>query len=938
MRYYENLSKISENRLSQRSYYIPSGVSTYTLLNGIWRFKYYKKDFDVDTNNIQWDTIDVPSCWQSRGIELPHYTNFAYPFPVDMPYVPDENPCAFYERDFDITDTSNKHYIVFEGVSSNATLWVNGTYIGYTQGSHLQAEFDISSALHEGKNTVRVLVHKWCSGSYLEDQDFFRCNGIFRDVYILSRPHGHIRDIFVKTANNTVVTADFDGTATVSLIDKGNIIQQKEASDNVRFSVNSPILWNAENPYLYTLRFEKNGEIIDIEFGFRTIAISDKAELLINSVPVKLKGVNHHDTHPVNGWCQTIDEIKHDLELMKQLNMNTVRTSHYPPTPEFLNLCDRMGFYVILETDLETHGFTIRHPESGYSYDMGTMGWPCERDEWKESFLDRMVRAVERDKNHASVIMWSTGNESNHGINHVHMIDWAKKRDPERLIHCEDASRSGIHDKTDVFSVMYPELQALLNKVNDEDSKQPIFMCEYSHAMGNGPGDLGDYWDEIYKHPQLIGGCIWEWCDHTAIVDGKATYGGDFECLTHDGNFCCDGLLFHDRTFKAGTYEAKTAYQPMHAVWENGTLTVTNRFDFTGFDNYIFSYDVVVDGKIINSSEFTLNTLPHESTAMKLPVNTPITCVYGAYINVYMKDKNGNEIASNQALINKGNIKKSEIKASAAVSENDKFITFEGENFKYTVSKLYGSISSMTVNGEERLVAPIVPSYLRAPTDNERDIKNQIWFGNGNMDRAFMKIYECTLNDNTVHTKGSFAGVSRTPLIYFDLYISVDALGKATFKIHADVLPYCKWLQRFGFTIPLQKSAEKFTYFGKGPYENYCDLSRYAKMGLYSSSVTDEYVPYIKPQEYGNHTNALMLEFDNSFKFTAPSVFEFQTSHYSTKQLYTAMHNYELVEENATYLRIDYKNSGIGSNSCGPQLPHKYRLEQDSIDFEFSMK
>ncbi len=935
MRPYEDLSKTSENRLPQRAYYIPEGKSVYQLLNGTWRFQYYSKDIDVDTENNEWDSIDVPSCWQMRGYEDPNYTNVAYPFPVDMPYVPDENPCGVYEREFEIDDDTMKQYVVFEGVATNARVWVNGQYIGYTQGSHLQAEFDITSAVKKGTNTIRVLVTKWCCGSYLEDQDHFRHNGIFRDVYILSRPVGHIRDIDIVTVNNSTVIVNFDAEAAVSLLDNGRLLEHKVCDHSAEFTVLQPTLWNAENPYLYTLRFEKDGEVINIDFGFRTISISNKAELLINGVPVKLKGVNHHDTHPTNGWCLTREEILNDLKQMKKLNMNTIRTSHYPPTPEFLNMCDKMGFYVVLETDIETHGFAVRDPNPSYHYDVETMEWPCMREEWKPEFLERMMRAVERDKNHPSIIMWSTGNESGYGTNHMCMLDWAKKRDPSRLLHCEDASRSDRNDKTDVFSIMYPSIESLKATVEDDIHTQPIFLCEYSHAMGNGPGDVCDYWEFIYSQPQMIGGCIWEWCDHTVLVDGVAKYGGDFKEKTHDRNFCCDGLVFYDRSFKAGSLEAKTAYQPMWASWENGMLTVTNRYDFTDLSKFKFTYEIQKDKELIPGSEFTVSVKPHETVSVPFEIELPSECKYGVYLNVYMKNDEDYVLASNQIDLKVPVVKENVEAASAEISEDEKAFYFTGKTFRYTFSKLYGNFTSMIMNGKEQLTAPCAVTLIRTPIDNESRAKDA-WFGNSNLDRSFTKIYECKLNGNTVTAHGSIAGVSRLPSIYFDLSVSVDANGKATYNIHTK-LTRCSELARFGITVTTAYDNDAFDYFGMGPTENYCDLCRHAKVGLYESDAKKEYVPYILPQEYGNHTRTKEVNMKSGMSFVANDTMEFQVSHYSVDRMCHTSHAHDLKEEDATYIRIDYKNAGIGSASCGPQLDSKYRFTEKEFDFSFSI-
>lgn len=561
MRKYENPLKTSENRLKQRSWYIPEG-SEKCDLNGEWRFKYFENG-DKAGEITEWDNITVPSCWQLKGYENPNYTNINYPFPCDPPYVPDINPVGIYERSFQLTDGSLDTYLVFEGVSSVAEVYINGKYVGFTEGSRLMAEFDITEFVSSGTNVIRVYVRKWCCGSYLEDQDAFRYNGIFRDIYILSRPQGHIFDLDLRTEENTIIcTADKDFSA--ELYDGETLLSTGlSLGGKLCFTVDTPKLWTAETPNLYTVKFLAAGETVTRKVGFRTIEISPDYELLINGTPVKLKGVNHHDTHPEKGWTMSEEDYVRDLKLMKELNINTIRTSHYPPAPKFLDYCDEMGFYVILETDIETHGFLRRYANVGYCFDVDSPDWPCANPEWKKEFLSRMERAYERDKIHSSIIMWSTGNESGYSENQHDMIEWVKARDSQRLAHCEDASRKGTPDNTDVFSMMYPSVGRIKDWAEDNKIKQPVFMCEYAHAMGNGPGGVWDYWDAIYGNKKLIGGCIWEWADHVVLDYGVQKYGGDFVGeLTHEGNFCCDGMVFADRSFKAGTYEIKNTYAP----------------------------------------------------------------------------------------------------------------------------------------------------------------------------------------------------------------------------------------------------------------------------------------------------------------------------------------------------------------------------------------
>lgn len=937
MRFYENPLKTSENRLYPRSYYIPMGKSEYMLLNGKWNFKYFSRDIDYCGDIDEWDEITVPSCWQLLGYENPNYTNINFPYPCDPPYVPNDNPCGVYERNFEIKDLWGKCYFVFEGVSSCAQLYINGKYVGFTQGSHLQAEFDITPFVKQGKNTVRAVVYKWCCGSYLEDQDFFRFNGIFRDTYVLQRPDNHIVNVDLSAADG-VIKVKADKQSAITLLDKGEVIATVNG-ESAEFKVENPILWNAEKPYLYTVRFEKDGEVIERKIGMRSIKISDKCELLINDKPVKLRGVNHHDTHKYNGWCQTNEELRFDLEKMKELNINCVRTSHYPPTPHFVELCDEMGFYVILETDIESHGFLRRNANVGYGYDVESGEWPTCWDDWTNEHVERMKRACLVFKNQCSVVMWSTGNESAHGKNHIEMIKWARTLNDDRLIHAEDASRKGWYDNVDVISFMYQEIPSIVKDFAENDEiKKPHFLCEYSHAMGNGPGDVWYYNEVFNKYPKCIGGCVWEWADHTVVVDGVQKYGGDFEGeLTHDGNFCCDGMVFANRDFKAGSYEVKAAYQPLFTEFKDGILTVYNRFDFTNLNECELVYKIEADGKFVSESRLVLDINPHEyqDVAIEIP---EISCEMGAFITCRLY-KNGNEIGITQHEIPADLIKPELLTDFAEIIDERLDVIFKGERFTYTFSKHYGNFTSLIIDGKEYLADRMDFTTWRAPTDNERNIKTlwgnyNIWQGE-NIDTAFNKIYDCELTEGGVKVKGSLAGVSRTPYMQYNYNVKVYADGRIDFNFDGNIRESVIWLPRFGLEFSMPVTDATFSYFGYGPLESYCDMHHASTINLYNSSADNEYVPYIYPQEHGNHTGVRMLSLDK-IKFTADS-FDCNISNYSSKELTAAKHTDELVKSGKTFVRIDYKDSGLGSASCGPQLSKEFRFSDKEIKFNFTM-
>ncbi|MGI6280225.1 MAG: glycoside hydrolase family 2 TIM barrel-domain containing protein, partial [Acutalibacteraceae bacterium] len=862
MRFYENPQITSENREKPRSYYIPSGVSEYRLLNGEWNFAYFERDIDVPKKIDKWDKITVPSCWQLKGYGNPNYTNINYPHPCDQPYVPDDNPCGVYNREFNIEKKWGRVYFVFEGVATCAVLYINDTYVGFTQGSHLQAEFDITDYVDEGSNTVTVKVYKWCCGSYLEDQDAFRFNGIFRDVYILQRPQNHIKDVEI-IPNDHRFEIKIDGRANVRIFDKDKLLCSESFSENFTYAPENPVLWNAEKPYLYKIELERDGEIITFYQGLRKVEISEKYELLINGVSVKLHGVNHHDTSKYNGWCQTDEELRRDLELMKELNINCVRTSHYPPTPKFIQMCDEIGLYVVCETDIETHGFIRRYPNIKYYYDVESNEWPATLPEWKKEHLERMQRMVETFKNNISVIMWSTGNESGHGCNHVYMIEWTRQRDNTRLIHCEDASRKGEFRNADVFSWMYPGYENLEKAAKRDDINMPIFLCEYSHAMGNGPGDVYQYNELFDKYPKLIGGCIWEWADHVVTVDGVEMYGGDFEGeITHDGNFCCDGLVFADRSFKAGTLEAKAAYQPIKTELEGNTLKIYNRLDFTNLSEYEFAYNIEADGNVSVSKTFSLSLEPHMWTSVEIDY-TETECRYGVFLNTYLS-KNGKIYASTQHELPSKIIASTKTDEKAELSEDELNIYAKGERFSYTFSKHYGFFTSIVVDGQEQLDGRTVLSAMRAPTDNERNVEvywmnKSIWQGE-NLDCSFSKVYACKIEDGVIIVDGSLAGVSRLPFLKYRLCVAIFLDGRIDVSLSANVRKDAIWLPRFGYEFSLSGEIKDFTYFGRGPVENYCDMKHCAPVGLYKSNSDNEYVKYVRPQEHGNHEETKMLK------------------------------------------------------------------------------
>ncbi|MBQ8392245.1 MAG: glycoside hydrolase family 2 [Clostridia bacterium] len=674
----------------------------------------------------------------------------------------------------------------------------------------------------------------------------------------------------------------------------------------------------------------------------RTISVSDKLEILVNGTPITIKGVNHHDSTPTRGWCMTNEEIYKDLVLMKELNINCVRTSHYPPSPVFLEYCDELGLYVVLETDNETHGFLRRLPNVPYDYDVKSGAWPMTKPEWKNEHINRMERAYQRDKNHSSIIMWSIGNECGYGPNGKAMIDYLHENDKSRLVHAECANWVRNYDDPDVYSCMYPDLLRLERMLKEKEIKKPFYLCEYSHAMGNGPGDVWQYMDLVYKYPQYCGGCIWEWCDHTVVVDGVQKYGGDFEGeLTNDNNFCCDGLVFSNREFKAGSLEARAAYAPFRFSFKNGRLKITNLFDFTSFEGYKVDYKIRVDGITVEEKTLDLDIKPKRSITVLTDAN-PDVCRDGASIDVTLTSPDGDELGTLSQVIAVKLIKEEKDVTPATLTEDGAYIYVNGNGFEYRYNKQYGNLDSIKVNGEELLYGPVGLGAFRALTDNDgrmidRWANMNIWQGE-NLDCTFTNVKNVKVKDNTVTAECSVCGVSRSPFFNYKLKLSFFANGRVAFDLIGTVREDTVWLPRLGFEIALNKKNASFSYYGMGPYENYSDMCHHTRADYFTSTAKDEYVHYVKPQEHGNHKDVRFATVDNRIKLSGRDKFELNVSEYSIDQLWRAKHTDEIGESYATHVRVDYKVSGIGSASCGPDIMPEFRLSEKNIKFGFDLE
>ncbi len=987
---FENPSLARGGRMDAHAYMIPhekkdaalEGVKAkspfYHLLSGDWSFAYYEKysDLPEDIGAVPSDdALPVPSNWQMYGYDTPQYVNTAYPIPLNPPFVPAETPCGVYQTSFKLPESfkGRRTHIVLEGVDSFYYLYVNGKKQGFGKVPHLPSEFDLTDLLREGENTVTVVVYKWSEGTYIECQDFLRLSGIFRDVYLLSRAPAHLTDIAIDAVPTNVykdgrITASLSFSApvsyTASLFDADGTLIGTAKDSPVSFRVENAKLWTAETPYLYTLLIEYEGECIAQRVGIRDIKVGQRGELLINGTPVKIKGVNRHDTHPVYGHVTPMEDIRSELKQMKRLNMNAIRTSHYPNTSEFLNLCDELGFYVIAEADLESHGFV--YYEGSYRYKAFDPEDPAESPAWTALFLDRIERLVARDRNHPSVFMWSMGNEADYGQNFVKMCEHCKRVDPTRLTHYERALEDRGNDPFDVVSKMYPTVEKVIEEGKLKDPK-PYFLCEYSHAMGVGPGDIYDYVEVFYQYPRLIGGCIWEWADHTVVLENEKGeknygYGGDSGEKYHAGNFCADGLVFPDRTPSSGAFEAKAVYQNVKFTFlPDGKVKLTNRFSFTDLSEFDILYYVEEDGKVTSRGKlerFSLKPLASKTVHIAAPVKGKVKLAATLNFSVRLKQDTpwaeaGYEVARAQCELKaeKKEILALPAKGALSVEEESKeFITVSGNGFSYVFNRLSAAIEQITLNNVAMLANTTKFSTSRAPIDNFRNVR-QDWKINDDFCLAYdvhelapVRVYEEILEEKNGALKLTFRGAltsyaTRNLVENLTVTYTVESCGVLRVCVTGEKGAILPFLPRFGMDLTLSGNRDSIVYFGKGPDENYIDMCHASCLGLYKTTAQDMHVPYTMPQACGNRTDVRLATVTDGLGrgllFAADGAFEFSVSKYEDHDVKMAAHQWDLTADDRTYVRIDYKNTGVGSGSCGPLTDEKYQLNEDKMAYSF---
>ena len=1002
-RYYENLSVLHENTMPARAYYIPASrrmdnlvehreeSDRMQLLNGTWKFQYFNSIYDIqdsffeknyDTENF--DEIQVPGVWQMAGYDTHQYTNIRYPFPFDPPYVPQDIPCGAYVHTFEYSrdEKAPKSFLNFEGVDSCFYVWINGSYIGYSQVSHMTSEFDVTDVLQDGTNTVAVLVMKWCDGSYLEDQDKFRMSGIFRDVYILKRPKQAISDYHIKTRIedmlakveiemkfysplNVKISIEDRNGAVVAL---GSIAEEGTAV----LEIASPELWNTENPYLYKLILETENEVIVDHIALRKIEIKDQV-IYLNGQKIKFRGVNRHDSDPVTGFTINPEQITTDLTLMKQHNFNAIRSSHYPNAPFFYEMCDKYGFMVIDEADIEAHGpFMIyRKEDTDYNRFKRWNEKIADDPVWEEAIVDRVKLMVERDKNRFCIVMWSMGNESAYGCNFEKALEWTKNFDPDRITQYESA-RYRNYDETydysnlDVYSRMYPTLSEIQEYL-DKDGSKPFLLVEYCHSMGNGPGDFEDYFQMIQDNDKMCGGFVWEWCDH-AIAHGTAengktiyAYGGDHGEEIHDGNFCMDGLVYPDRTVHTGLLEYKNVYRPARVISydkESGELVLHNYMDFDNLKDYVkISYELTQDGLVISKGKLPeVSAEPHSEGKINLKINVPesgkcyLKFIYHLKKELSLLDED-HILGFDEIEVSKDGAKcklaekwlqKTAVDSELQVNENDTQIHIKGREFAYTIDKRTALFTEMKFAGREYLNHPMELNIWRAPTDNDMYIKSE--WKKAHYDKAYTRAYttEVVQGKHGVKITSHASVVAETVQKILDVTITwkIEAAGKIDADIAVTKDDEFPDLPRFGVRMFLDKKLSAARYFGMGPQESYCDKHQAASHGLYQANVDDLHEDYIRPQENGSHYDCEYVELNNSrygIVVSAENAFSFNASYYTQEELEEKTHNYELIESDSVVFCVDYALNGIGSNSCGPVVLDQYRFDDVLFRFQFTL-
>ena len=939
----------------------------FRLLNGHWQFQYLPSPEDVPAGFFEesfdasdWDRLQVPSNWQMHGYGRPQYTNVNYPYPVDPPRVPNANPVGLYRREFALPEgwDGKQVFLHFDGVDSAFYVWLNGQPLGYSQVSHMPSEFDLTPFLHPGSNTLAVQVFQWSDGSYLEDQDQWRLSGIFRDVSLIARPAVYVRDVRIRTSSDGVLDLCVEmsgaagGTLTATLFDgETAIAAQPVEGDGTRtahIEVSGPRLWSAEEPNLYTLLLtlaDSEGRTVTVErfrVGFRQMEIA-RGRLLINGVPVTLKGVNRHDTHPDLGHVTPREHMRRDITLMKQHNINTVRTSHYPNDPFWLDLCDEYGLYVIDEADVETHGCHVAGDTALLSKDSA----------WRAAYVDRAERMVQRDKNHASIILWSLGNESGYGPNHAAMAETIRALDPTHPIHYESAYDAPDEAAAvDLISRMYTDVPGLIAQGQKTDDPYPFFLCEYAHAMGNGPGSLKEYWETIYQYPRLLGGCVWEWTDHgiRQKTEGGVewfAYGGDFGDTPNDGNFCIDGLTSPDRVPHPGLLELKKVIAPVWAEPKDlraGVITVHNRHDFASLAPLEAHWSVQRDGVTVQQGTLPRLDIPAGSAG---DVNIPYTLPASgdAWLDVVWAlaedtrwASRGHEVAWAQFVLPVAPAASTPISLASlpplTVMEVGRDLRISGEDFALTFDARRGLLTDWVYQGVPLLTRGPQLNVWRAPTDNDVSLARK-WreagldrLGSRTTSMAWERLASQSVRVTVAATLAADALPPAFAVTYsYTVYGSGDVLLETQISPHEKLPP----LPHLGLQLRLASEFDRFAWYGLGPHESYPDRRESVKLGIFSGTVQHQFETYVRPQENGNKSDVRWASVTNAHGLgllaTAQPLLNVSVHHYTPEDLTQARHTFDLAPRAETIWHLDHAQGGLGSQSCGPGPLPEYLLQ-----------
>ncbi|MDI7275689.1 MAG: glycoside hydrolase family 2 TIM barrel-domain containing protein [Anaerolineae bacterium] len=957
------------------------------LLNGTWKFHFARNPASApegfhapDYDDSGWDDIAVPGNWQLQGYDRPIYVNVQYPFPADTyPRVPvDDNPTGSYRLRFTVPEgwAGRQVFILFEGVDSAFHLWVNGREVGYSQDSRVPAEFNLGPYLVPGENLLAVRVYRWSDGSWLEDQDFWRLSGIFRDVYLWSAPAVHVRDFTVRTElDGACQDATLRVSAQVrnySAEARGLVLEAQLYDDQDRpvlatplradvqvppagetpvelaAGVTNPKKWSAEQPHLYTLLLtlrSADGRVVEAEscrVGFRRVEIRD-GRLLVNGVPIYLKGVNRHEHDPDTGHAVSVESMVRDIRLMKQFNVNAVRTSHYPNDPRWYELCDRYGLYLIDEANLETHGI-----------------WdtPTKDPLWREAFLARAIRMVERDKNHPSVVIWSLGNESGHGPNHAAMADWIHRRDPTRPVHFESA---GHEPYVDIVSTMYPSIDRLIEFATREGEERPFLMCEYAHSMGNSTGNLQEYWDTIRSHRRLIGGFVWDWVDQglrRRTPEGVAwfAYGGDYGDMPNDGPFCCNGLVSPDRDPHPALWEHKKVAEPVRVTPVDltaGAVEVQNCYDFSDLAGLRVSWTLSADGRILQQGELPrLSLRPGERQRLTVPFARPHLepgTEYWFGISFTLADdtswaERGHEVAWAQFQVPYAVPAGPRVEAASMpplrLEQSPAEISIRGEDWLLSFDRAAGTIASWQARGADLIARGPRLAIWRAPTDNDSNLWGDehlaLRWREAGLDRLVEEIrgVEATpLGPQCVRVAVRSRLSPPEGAVGFDCEYTYTVYGSGDLLIDAHVLPYGELppLPRIGLRLELPGAFDALTWYGRGPQETYADRKLGARVGVYSGPVDEQYYPYIVPQETGNKVDvrwAALTRTDGvGLLAVGMPLLNLSALHYSPEDLTQARHTCELQRREEVILHLDQHHSGLGNASCGPGRLPQYHVQ-----------